>query len=313
MIKIIFFNFFLNIKKMDFTDKIVLVTGGTSGIGLKTVIEFAKHSAAKIYTCGRSLIKWEIAQVIINKKLGKLADKIEFIQTDIRVESEVANLIKTIFDKSGQLDVCVNNAGVNIPPINIWEEEFGSTKKKNDIIKFTFDASVTNKYKQTPLFTNLYGTIFCLKWELKYIFERNDPKKPVNIVNISSTVSNGGNILYPEYTSSKAGIDSITKSVAGQVARYRLQNKNAPLILINAIAPGTTNTELFRNTLPPNITTTEAIELISKEIPLNRLANTNEIANAILMMALYKNTSYITATVLSVDGGISGVPNYSVS
>ena len=297
---------------MDFKDKIILVTGGTSGIGLKSVISFAKNNARKVYTCGRSIEKWEIAKVLMKKELGKDFSKVEFIQTDIRVESEVRHLIRCIFYKYRQLDIAVNNAGVNIPPVNIWDMDFGDTTKKCDTIRYQFYAGVEDKEKQTPIFTMLYGLLFCLKWELKYILKYNNPKKQVNIVNTSSAFDNLGTTFYPTYTAAKSGVSSLTKSIAGQVAQERLNNKKyTPIILINSVNPGAVLTPLFFDNFPPDVTPEEAVRGTSARIPLNRVAKAQEIANSILILSCNKTTTYMTGTEVNVDGGLVEVPNYN--
>jgi len=294
---------------MIFCGKIILVTGGTSGIGLTTSINFVKQGAEKVYVCGRSRLKWDIAKVLINKELGDLENKIVYIQTDIRVESQVKKMIREIFHKHNQLDICVNNAGVNTTPRNLWDVDFGTTEINGDTIKFEF-YSGSEEDKQSTLFTNLYGLIFCLKWEIKYMLKYNNRSKPVSIVNIASSISSIGTITWPDYAASKAGVVSLTKSVAGQVALlYKNDKYNTPRIYINSISPGFTLTPLFLQSLGHgNIE--EKINQLKNLIPLNRLGTPNEISNAILLFANYKNVIYITSNDLSVDGGLTNLPNF---
>ena len=240
----------------------------------------------------------------LKKKLGNDAYRVIFIQTDIRVESQVEHLLNTIFEKRKQLDICVNNAGINTEPKNIWETNLGTSVKINNKIIYT-----TNN-DEDPLFNNLYGTFICLKIELKYILKYNNPKYPVNIVNISSANDQSGNLYYPAYTISKSGITNLSKTSAGQVAKYREEkgNKNVPIILINSINPGTTLSPLIINSSNP-----EALLENKKDIPLDKIARIKEISHTILLFSSYDNTKYMTAGSYYVDGGYSGVANYSNS
>ncbi len=281
---------------MEFENKIVLVTGGTSGIGLKTVIEFVKHGAYRVITCGRSLCKWEKAKEEFKEKLGEEYRRIKFVQTDVRVESEVERLIKFIFCKYGNLDVCVNNAGIITPPQNIWELDLGKSSKCCDTLKYEFTG-------ENPIYTNLIGLIFCLKWELKCILDKNDPSRPVNIVNIGSAYEKFGIPDHPLYAASKAGVVSLTKSVAGETA-----NLNGRKIVVNSIDPGNTDTPLSKQSFGPDVSPEERNYLLRVNVPMNRVAKPIEIATSILVMANYRLTTYTTGTNLAVDGGLTADP-----
>lgn len=288
---------------MNFTNKIVLVTGGTSGIGLKTSINFIKHDAKVVYVCGRSILKWDIAKVLIKKELKEKSNCIIFIQTDVRVEHEVKNLISQIFKNERQLDVCVNCAGVNTPPEYLWDTNFGFSDKKDDVITYKYYAGL-EKTKQTPIYTNLIGNMFCLKWELKYIYKYNNPTKQVNIVLISSSIDELGSAEYPIYVASKAGVTSLTKSVACQVAKYKSQNENVPKIVINSVNPGYVNAPVLYDNVPEGTTNEQIVQLAKKQIPLGYIASTETISSFILQLSS-PLTNYSTGSRFLIDGGLT--------
>lgn len=294
---------------MGFFEKIVLVTGGTSGIGLTTAINFAKNGAKKVYVCGRSVLKWNIAQILIKKELS-CADKIIYIQTDVRIENEVRKLIKTIFNENGHLDICVNAAGVNNPPENIWDAEFGSIEKNGDVITWKYYGGL-EKMKQTPIMTNLYGTIFCLKWEIKYIFKYNNPENQVNIINVSSSIDEYGSDLYPLYVSSKSGVTSITKSVACQVLKYKNMNNSVPKILINCVNPGYVLSPVFFENIPNDSNINEAIVQASDQIPMGNPTSTEIVSEMILSLSDSSQTKYSTGSRFLIDGGLTASFGYS--
>lgn len=299
---------------MDFSDKVILITGGTSGIGAATAISFIEHNAKIVYVCGRTTLKWEISKVLFESKLCDNANRIVFIQTDIRVESQVRNLIKTIFSNHGQLDICFNNVGVITPPNFIWNTDFGFSEKIGDYIYYKIYAGSEDKYKQTPIITNLYGTSICLKWELYYILKYNNPKKQVNIVNMASSVSNIGLIGYSTYTASKGGIVTLTKNVAGEVANFRALNKDkVPIILVNSISPGYVMSPVFLDSVTPNIPLDKILDNVVKTIPLGYIEDPSKITIPILILASDKLTTYMTGSDVYVDGGVTSILNYSSS
>lgn len=296
---------------MDFSDKIILVTGGTSGIGLSTAISLVKHNAKIVYVCGRSLLKWDIAKVLIEKTLCNRSDRIKFIQTDIRIEYQVKRLIKTIFNEKCQLDACFNNVGVNNPPVKIWNTDFGESEQRGEYIYYKIYAG-EEKYKQTPIFTNYYGTCLCLKWELYYILKYNNPRKQVNILNMASSINRLGLIGYSPYTSSKGGVATLTKCVAGEVAQTKAEHNDlVPVILINSLSPGYVNSPLFTENIPQNIPPQQVFENVIKTIPLGYIQSPESIAVSVLTLLNDKLTTYMTGSDVLVDGGLTSILDYS--
>ena len=101
------------INTVRFKDKVIFITGGTSGIGLATAVQFAQEGAAHIIVCGRRESKWIEAQKYIEEKLSfEQKNRIHYWPCDVRVESQVKSIIEQIFTQFGRLDVCFNNAGV---------------------------------------------------------------------------------------------------------------------------------------------------------------------------------------------------------
>jgi NAD(P)-dependent dehydrogenase (short-subunit alcohol dehydrogenase family) len=290
-------------------DKVILITGNSSGIGLATTKAFLRHKANKIIGCGRTLEKWESAKQELIREFGEdVLKKVEFVQTDIRVESQVKNLIEYIYQKYDSLDICINNAGVNIPPVPIWEEDFGETRvNRHGDITYTI-----NKEHEDCIFTNLYGTIFCLKWELKKMIEKGGTGK-INIVNIVSSYVSQGVEEYATYAASKSGLSSMVKSVSGQYASYFNNHDNLPMIYINSVNPGNILTPLLLSNLDPTLSRSQQLEALKAHVPLDRLGRADEVARGILFLADSKNTSYIFASSLTIDGGLTGVSQYIAS
>lgn len=244
---------------MRFTDKVVLVTGASRGIGKAIAIAFAKEGAkvAINYNSSEKQAK-ELAKQIISLGGAAIA-----VRCDVSQESAVKKMVQTIVKKFKTIDVLVNNAGI------------------------VFDVPLlerTTKQWHRTLDVNLYGTFLCSKYVIKEMKKNNTGK----IVNISST--SAINSFSPDsidYDASKAGIIALTKNLAREFA---------PLINVNAIAPGWVNTDI-NNDLSK--------EYISKEVEkiyVKRFAQPEEIANVALFLAS-EDASFMTGSIVVVDGG----------
>jgi len=165
---------------------------------------------------------------------------------------------------NGSVDILINNAGIN--PI----------RKIEDLD----DATI-----EEVLRVNLISPIRLIKGILPFMI-RKKSGKIVNISSVWSLVSKPGRTVY---ASSKAALNSVTKSIAVEVAPHN--------ILVNAIAPGFVDTKLTRQN-----NTEEEIRMIESKIPLGRLAQTKEIAELALFLCSDKN-SYMTGQTILVDGG----------
>lgn len=188
--------------------KVVLVTGGSRGIGRATIIAFAKkgYDVAINYVSSEKEA-FELKQEVESKYgVNALA-----VKADVSEEIEVKNMVEEIISTFGHIDVLVNNAGIAIDT--------------------TFEDKTVSNFRRT-LDVNLIGTFLVSKYVGKYMLE----EKSGSIINISS--NNAIDQNYPEgldYDASKAGIISLTKNLALQYAPY---------IRVNSIAPGWVLTDM---------------------------------------------------------------------
>lgn len=291
---------------MAFTNQIVLVTGGTSGIGLATAIAFCNAGAAKVIVVGRTVEKWHRAQPQLPAE-----HVIEYWPCDVRVEAQVRDIISNIFSKYNRLDVCFNNAGVQ--PVNdgdITKLEFDSFIEDNGSIHFYLPAigecdpsqqTPISRYCESALATSIFGIFYSIKWELWHIYRYQPKHLPVAIINTSSRNGILPDPHRPLYAGAKAFIIALTKSVATQAAEKVLQQQRAS-IRINAVAPGPIDTPLERAAFP------NGIETSAIGVPMNRVGQPSDIAKAVLFLANTNQSGYITGTVLAVDGGYTGSP-----
>lgn len=314
-----------------FKDNIVLITGGTSGIGLATAVQFANAGAAHVIVCGRNKSKWDEAQTYINAHLTpEQAKNIDYWPCDVRVEAQVQSMIQRIFSEYGRLDVCFNNAGV----------QPGDASQGGDIESFEFESMVgedgsllyrmpppqptspclkegscppiiptqhtaVSPYAENPMATSIFGIFYCLKWEMKYIFENQPKHLPVAIINTSSRNGIIPSPNRPLYAASKAFILSMTRSLSSQAAQ-RVVKEGRAAVRINAVSPGPIDTPLERAAFPG--TDAEFNEKAMVGVPMQRVGKPEEIAAAVLFLANPNAASYITGADLPIDGGDVAAP-----
>jgi 3-oxoacyl-[acyl-carrier protein] reductase len=235
-------------------DKIILITGSASGIGLATA-KLANGYGAKVILHGKSE----------SEELKALAKELncEYIFCDVADKTAVLSEVQRIIKKVGKIDILVNCAGISI---------------NQNFLESTDDVWI-NIFK-----TNVLGTThFC-----QAVIPQMQKNKYGRIVNISSIRGFYATSGSAAYSASKAAIIAITSTLAKQFA---------PDIFVNAVAPGFTDTPIAQ-------TWNEQVKVQAKNNLLNRVAQPEEIAEAILFLASDK-ASFITGQTILVDGGYS--------
>ena len=192
---------------MDFKNKVVLITGASSGIGKQTAIEFAKLGSNIILVARR---KDKLEQ--LEKELKKFNVTTLVCECDISKKDQVEIMSKIVIQKFNSVDILVNNAGFAI---------YGSVS----------DLSINDIESQME--TNYFGMIYCVKNFLPLMIE----KKSGHIVNVASVAGKDGNANASAYSVGKAGAIGLTKSLGKELA-----DKN---IAVNAITPAGANTRIL--------------------------------------------------------------------
>ena len=255
-----------------FRDKVVLITGATSGIGAAAAKMFAAEGA-KVAFCGRRTDRGAEVERAIRDAGGEA----RYIRADVRVEDDVRKFVDAAAEAYGGLDVCFNNAGVTIERPAY---EF-STAEWEDVIN-----------------TNLRGNFFALKYQVPHLIRRGGGV----VVVTSSTVAIATGPKRAAYAATKRGLIGFVQAAAQDLA-----DKN---IRVNALLPGTTNTELIRRVAGmmniPDAAWEAAIAQWGKSnvSVAHRVAQPEEIAAAAVMMASSEFT-YMNAAQIIVDGGMT--------
>ncbi len=250
--------------KIDLSGKTALVTGGTMGIGAAIATELHNAGAGLILTGVESQ---DFIDKLNKKILNKGIDNIFYIHVDFTNEDSISNFFKFL-DSQSKIDICVNNAGTNRnnPIDEIKIEDYNLLLDVNLKAPFLITRYLSKRMKIAH-----YGRI-------------------VNVASIWSIKSRPGRAAY---TITKSGLVGLTKTSSIELAPYN--------ILVNAVSPGFTLTELTMKTLPEK----EFNELKSV-VPAKRFAQPEEIAKAVLFLVSDLNT-YITGQNIAIDGGFSNV------
>ena len=238
--------------------KNALITGASRGIGKAIAIKLAENNAF----VGINYLKNEKeAKQTLNNVKTKGGEGI-LLKGDISKPKDVERIIETFTKRVGSIDILVNNAGI-----------YNRTNFKDLTLE---------KWNET-ISTNLTGSFNLCKKALPHI------KIGGKIIFISSQLALKGSTHGADYTSSKAGILGLMKSLSLELADKKIN--------VNAIAPGTIDTDLLKNY------SEDARKQRINEIPLKRLGTPEDVANACLFLAS-DLSSYITGETLNVNGGL---------
>lgn len=248
----------------DFAGQTVVVTGGTRGIGAAIGAAFADAGAGRLILTGAR--EKVIDELNSRRRAGDRAG-IEYVRADF-ADAASTRAFLDMLRGLDRIDVCVNNAGVNrIMPIeNVTEADYDWLSRINLRAPILISAAVAPRMKERG-----YGRI-------------------VNIASIWATITKPGRAMY---TATKFGLVGLTKTVAVELAEHG--------ILVNAVSPGFTLTELTRSTLSD-----AEIETLGCQVPVRRFATPDEIAKVVLFLASGQNT-YLTGQNITVDGGFVSV------
>jgi len=248
---------------MKFKDRVALVTGAARGIGWGIAHRFAEEGAHVVLNDIEGNLIKERTEELIKKGLNASG-----IHADVSKGDEVDGMINEILGLYGRLDVLVNNAAIfNSKPIL-------------DIDEHEWDRVMA---------VNLKGVFNCSKAAGRHMIK----KRRGRIVNIASLTGKTGRVIFSDpgtptwacYTTTKAGIIALTKSMAYEWAPYN--------VYVNAVAPGPIRTEKSSD---------NQAERIACRVPLGKMGTPDDVAQAVMFLAS-DELSFITGEILDVNGG----------
>lgn len=245
------------------TSKVVLITGGTSGIGRATALAFAREGA-KIVIAGR---RDEQGAAVV-REIQALGAEALFVRTDVTRESELAALVAKTVEHFGRLDVAFNNAGV--------EGRFGLTT-----------AEQTQEHYDLVFDANVRGVLFAMKHEVPALIQSGGGA----IINTASAL---GSVAMPGasvYVASKFAVVGLSKSAALEYA--------AQGVRVNVVSPGPIQTEMLDRAFGSG--ETDGKKHMSSQVPAGRIGTVEEIASAVVWLAS-PGAAYVTGHDLLIDG-----------
>ncbi|MBV9522113.1 MAG: glucose 1-dehydrogenase [Alphaproteobacteria bacterium] len=246
-------------------DKILLVTGGSRGIGAA----ICRLAARQGYAVAVNYQRDAAAAAAVVSEIEKGGGRAVAIQADVAREAEIVRLFAEIDRRLGRLTHLVNNAGIT-----------GRAQRLDAVDTATLEAVFD---------LNILGPFLCSREAVRRISTAHGGSGG-GIVNISSAAATLGSPgEYTWYAASKGAIDTMTIGLAKELAREGIR--------VNAVAPGMILTEIHAASGDPG-----RVERITPSIPLGRVADPGEVAETVLFL-LSDAASYVTGAVLRVSGG----------
>lgn len=238
--------------------KIILITGASRGIGRDIAKTLSKDSNNMVIA---NYNKSEKEAIDLKENLKNDGISIEIIKADVSKRNEAKEMVQEVLNKYGKIDVLINNAGIS------------QYKLFNDITDEEWDNIIN---------TNLKSAFMVTQEAVRNMINN----KEGCIINISSIWGVAGASMEVAYSTSKAGLIGLTKSLAKELGPSNIR--------VNAIAPGIINTGMN------NRFSEDELQSIKDEIPLEKIGNTADITKCVKWLI---EDSYTTGQVISINGG----------
>jgi len=253
-------------KNDNFTGKVAIITGGTSGIGLITAITLLQ-AGASVALIGRQ----EEKGLVVLEKLEIYGSKVCFFQGDISKTQDCQKVIDQVAAKFGRLDIVINSAGIYME------------KEISEVEEDEFDQIMD---------INIKGTYFICKYALPYLRQTGGGA----IVNISSDAGINGNCLCTAYCAAKGAVTTFTKALALETIHYGIR--------VNCVCPGDVDTPMLQQQLNGIDNPKEYLRDMASLYPIGRIAQPQEIANVICFL-VSDEAAFVNGAVWTVDGGLT--------
>ncbi|BFM15441.1 SDR family oxidoreductase [Maricurvus nonylphenolicus] len=254
---------------MNISGSVIAITGGAQGLGLETALYLAARGAQlALIDLDQSKLDEAVAQC---KEVAQADAVICSYVANVAEESQVEDIFAQIMADFGNLHGLVNNAGITRDAMLI--------KARNGVI----EKRMSLQQWQSVMDVNLTGVFLCGREAATKMVEQGTEGVIINIASISKA----GNMGQTNYSAAKAGVEAMSVTWAKELARYGIRSA--------AVAPGFMETEMVSSMKP------EALQMMTKQIPLQRLGKPSHIAQTI---AFILENDYISGRTIEVDAGL---------
>jgi NAD(P)-dependent dehydrogenase (short-subunit alcohol dehydrogenase family) len=263
-----------------FEDKVVIVTGAARGQGRSHALAFAREGANLVIAdIGRSIpvVPYGVAPkdklVGVAEEIKELGQQVLPVTCDVTKSDEVQGMVQKAIKHFGKIDVLINNAGINTRGAKLWD--------------------LTEEEWKSVLNVNLTGVWLCCKYVIPHMIKQKSGK----VINIGSSAAVINQSNNPSYAVSKAGVISLTKSLAQEVAEYNIN--------VNAVSPGLIFTDMVKSCTPKGKTLDELErEFIETFQLFDRKISVDEVTKTILWLSS-EETANITGQNIVIDAGLT--------
>tara|TARA_B100000586_G_scaffold251990_1_gene211556 strand:- start:952 stop:1698 length:747 start_codon:yes stop_codon:yes gene_type:complete len=244
--------------QFDLKNKIAVITGGAQGFGFDI--------AKKFLLSGSKVFIWDIDKKELSKATNEInSPNLNYKVVDVSNFDQVQKAVNEI-TLNNKIDILINNAGITGPTAELWNYNI---KDWNSILDI-----------------NLHGTFYCCKSIVPHMIKNNYGR----IVNIASVSGKDGNANASAYSSAKAGVIGLTKSLGKELSNYN--------IAVNAVTPAGAKTRIL------NQMTKEHVQRMLSKVPRGRFLEINELSSMVCWLSSEEN-SFSTAAVFDISGGRS--------
>jgi 3-oxoacyl-[acyl-carrier protein] reductase len=238
-----------------------IVTGGSRGMG--------RAIAQRLLQSGARVTVWALEDAALHESRRELAayGTVEASGVDVGKVDEIESAMQAAISAMGGVDILVNSAGISGPHLPAWQMDPQDWRRVLDV--------------------NLSSAFYCCRAAIPHMLEAGYGR----IVNVASVAGKEGSPLLGAYSASKAGMIGLTKVLGKELATSG--------VLVNAITPGPTRTEMTANTPPAQV------QAMVSRVPMNRMMEPEEVAAAVAWL-VSRECSFTTGSILDLSGGRAG-------